>query len=346
MTWTPNPSPVAAVPRLGWSPSGPAAAVSEPRRGWWSVPQLLAADRGVGQDLAAALARAIAADQGAGQDAVLARLASALLVADHGVGQDLAGLGFTVLDIGVGQDLAQLGLTVADHGIALDGALFGRAGLGDALDHGIGQDLATVLARLTATDTGAALDEGSGGYTPQAAIIIPITATSTIAIPPWPRYVDRITLGAGGGGAGGNQTGGDGRGGQAGTWVVDTLDRGPSRNTWLTIAAVIGDGGGGGARNSNGTGTAGGATTLTVAGNTLTAAGGAGGSGINPVLGSDRPGRPAGNTVHQGQTYTGGTGSGNEPGSGGDGGGGAFWPLNSGSGSTGAKGRAWIRFWM
>ncbi|MGZ9829851.1 glycine-rich domain-containing protein [Tsukamurella ocularis] len=284
----------------------------------------------------------------AGADLAQARLTSILAKVESAAGSDVArGVPvLTGLDQAAALDLALVGFTGLDQAAALDFTELSRVDIGAILDPGAAADRANIITRLAALDPAAAADMAAAGFTPQAAVIIPVTTSGNVTIPPWPRWVDRIALGGGGGGAGGNQLAADGKGGQAGTWAYDTLDRGEGRNTWLSLTVTIGTGGAGGSRNNNGSGTAGGSTTITVAGNTLTAPGGAGGSGTNPPLGSEQPGRSPGNATHQGQTYNGGTGSGNEPGSGGDGGGGSTWPLNSGSGKTGAKGRAWIRLWM
>jgi len=202
-------------------------------------------------------------------------------------------------------------------------------------------------------------DTATNGFTPQPpTTIYQITATGThqfLPIPVWCRYIDAILLGGGGGGAGGDQNfvgGQNGRGGQAGTYASYRWDRGQGRNTWRQLAILLGNGGGGGSRNNNGPGAAGGHTELWIddwtgwTGEYLRGNGGPGGTGGEPPFSGERTGQAPGNHSFQDITATGGGTNGGTPGAGGQGGGGAQWPLNAGSGSPGARGQAWIRFSM
>lgn len=221
------------------------------------------------------------------------------------------------------------GLSGTDTAIVGDGCLVGTGGRGGEL--------------------GVGADSGVGWFAWQASIDGQLTATGRIEIPPGYRYIDVILLGGGGGGAGGNQLGADGKGGKAGQYASRRWDRGESRNLWTSFYIEIGAGGGGGSRNNNGSGGAGGATKLWIddpagwAGEYLEAAGGSGGSGTNPPLGNDRPGKAPGNHTFQGITAVGGGQNSGVPGAGGEGGGGSAFPFNSGSGSAGARGQAWYR---
>ena len=415
------PAPVVPTPQhqVGWFPEPPVEEPREPQLAWWSRHYRTAADQGVGVDLATLVAAYLAAEQAAGADASTSTgvypweqatgadlaLTRALLVdLDHGcgLGADLArpgvrpteqGVGADAvvnlvrqvvnLDTAVGNDLASLiaRMEMGDWGVGNDlvnlVGLYGTESatgadlvtsiglpvwsqaLGtdsasaqwrtDAWEQALGQESALCQPRIVEFDNGSGCgqDSATGVFTPQAPIgPNAYTANANVAIPPWVRYIDGIALGAGGGGAGGNRTGGSGKGGNAGQWAMWTWDRGPSRNTWTVINLVIGNGGNGGSRNTNGSGSPGGATTITIHGDTMTANGGTGGSGIAGAFTSERDGKSPGSVNHQGVGYNGGSGNSNEPGSGGEGGGGSTWPLNSGSGQTGAKGRAWLSFRM
>ncbi len=229
-----------------------------------------------------------------------------------------------------------------DRGLVVPGALAGRE-VAVAADHG------AVDARAQGSELAVASDSCQGWFAWQASIDGQLTASARVEIPPGYRYIDAILLGGGGGGAGGNQLAADGKGGNAGQYASRRWDRGEGRNTWSSINIEIGGGGGGGSRNNNGAGSAGGATKLWIdtptgwAGEYLEAPGGAGGSGTNPPLGNDRPGKAPGNHEFQGITAIGGGQNSGVPGAGGQGGGGATFPFNSGSGAAGARGQAWYR---
>jgi len=311
-------------------------------------PGIRPVEQGVGADAVVNLVRQVVnLDTAVGND--LASLIARMEMGDWSVGNDLVNLvGLYGTESAAGADLVTaIGLPVWSQALGTDSA--SAQWRTDAWEQALGQESALCRPRIVELDNGSGCgqDSAAGVFTPQAPIgPNAYTANINVAIPPWVRYIDGIALGAGGGGAGGNQTGGTGKGGNAGQWASWTWDRGVSRNTWTVINITIGNGGGGGSRNNNGTGSTGGATTITIHGDTMTAAGGTGGSGIETPLSGQRDGKAPGNRTHAGQTYTGGSGNGNEPGSGGEGGGGAIWPLTSGSGSAGAKGRAWLSFRM
>lgn len=314
----------------------------------WARPGVRPTDQGVGVDAVVNLVRQVAnLDVAIGNDS--ASLVTRMETGDWGAGNDLVNLiGVYGTESAVGADLVTaIGLPVWSQALGVDSA--SAQWRTDAWEQALGQESALCRPRIVELDngTGCGQDSAAGVFTPQAPIgPTAYTSNINVLIPPWVRYIAGIALGGGGGGAGGNQIQGSGRGGNAGSWASWTWDRGPSRNTWTTINIVIGGGGGGGSRNNNGTGGAGTATTITIHGDTMTAGGGSGGSGIAGAFTSERDGKSPGNRNHDGITYNGGSGNSNEPGSGGQGGGGSMWPLNSGSGSAGAKGRAWLRFWM
>lgn len=199
-------------------------------------------------------------------------------------------------------------------------------------------------------------------WPPMSAVITPYSApgTHTFNIPDTAHVIDVVLLGGGGGGAGGANVGnGDGQGGNAGTWQTVTLVRGVNI-PWATtsITVTVGAGGAGGVTtltNGNAPGSAGGATTVVIPGyGTITANGGAGGSGTNPPGGSTTYGKSPGNVNWNNVPYVGGavagttdnpsgTGTpGNTPGGGGEGGGGVVFGVAS-SGGPGGSGQAWIR---
>jgi hypothetical protein len=167
-------------------------------------------------------------------------------------------------------------------------------------------------------------------------------------IPTWANYVDRVVLGAGGGGSCGDGGGGRvGNGGAAGSFAADTLTVANLPAGTTTLNVHVGTHGSGGTGtidyNTNGPGTAGTASTCTHTGvATLTGAGGAGGSGFG-----NSTGHGPGADTFNGQQYFGGTDvttekTGSPPGGGGGGGkGGVFG--NYDFGANGADGSVWLR---
>ena len=258
-----------------------------------------------------------------------------------------------------GGDTRAIGREIGRHQVLAsesDRALARELGLSGSyvggLDRALARDLATQRVTSAGVDRALAREAGDAGWKPQAVISGQVTANGWIDIPAWVRYVDIILLGGGGGGAGGNQVGADGRGGAAGLYVSIRWDRGPGRNLWSRLYFTIGTGGSGGSRNNNGSGGSGGSTTCVVhtpsaaTSTSLTAGGGTGGSGTNPVFGNERPGKAPGNHSLNGLSAVGGGENGDVPGAGGQGGGGSTWPLNSGSGSVGARGQGWYQLSM
>ena len=170
--------------------------------------------------------------------------------------------------------------------------------------------------------------------------------TSTFIIPSWVYTLDVIALGGGGGGmSGGSLFVAPGVGGSSGSWNATTLTSGgvPSQ---VTISVGAGGGGGSGIAGS---GSAGGATTITWAGQStpFSAGGGAGASGIAQL--GRQSGKSPGNYSFDGNTYSGGGSqgsggaTGNSPGGGGAGGdSGAIKGLDGGAGAPGA---VWLFGW-
>ncbi|QYC54804.1 minor tail protein [Mycobacterium phage Zizzle] len=190
---------------------------------------------------------------------------------------------------------------------------------------------------------GIAVDTGSGGDHHDPLRVYLGTSATTIPIPNWCNYVDVVGIGGGGGGQQGLLLGLNGAPGRPGlfnstTWVRDTDFSGSS----TIITFTPGAGGTGGA----GSGAAGGNTTISIPGATLTCAGGAGGDGVGfltaPV------GRGPGSYTFNGQEYVGGKdqkvlgGDGVPAGGAGNGGRGALASFEGGG--DGAPGGAWVFF--
>ncbi|WP_415679185.1 hypothetical protein [Tsukamurella hominis] len=311
--------------------------------GWQIVPQLAGSDGGIGTDYAATIPALTGLDVAVAADRAAVILTSTLTGRDPAAGTDWARLGLGGLDLAAAFDAATLGFTGRDHSGGFDlSTAVGLALPGD--DVAVGGDNATALAVLTGREHAASTDLAASGFTAQSAISTPVTATSTIAIPSWCRYIDAIVLGGGGGGAGGTQgfPGWGGIGGAPGGWNAIRWDRGAFGNTWLTVTVSVGAGGPGGSANN--AGTDGNPTTATIAGvGTITGAGGAKGSGSSLV---NNDGASAGNYTYQGTTYSGGGANGGVPGGGGKGGSGSVWPGSPGSGAAGGRGQAWLIFSM
>ncbi|QSL99890.1 hypothetical protein SEA_AYOTOYA_27 [Gordonia phage Ayotoya] len=351
--WSPDGPTPDRITWPGWSEQGPAPTDGDTRLGWYNVPHHLAGDDGLGDDLAAAVARLVGRDTGLGDGTATARPR----VAGRGtaIGDDRATLRgrLSLLESATGDNLARIGLRRVDSGLGDDLAT-ARARLAGR-DSGIGSDRAAARARLLGRDSGAGGDLAIAAFSPAGPTIATITAVGTtdVPIPVWCRYVDVVLLGAGGGGGG--HAGASvliGKGGAAGIWVTVTLERGVDF-PWLAtqLRFTVGAGGSGSISNG-GNGFAGESTGLQVDGvMLLSAGGGVGGLGNQaaPVTAGGSPGNVTyADTTHVGGTGgSGGTGSvnataGGAPGAGGGGAGGGFVNPRR-EGGAGARGQAWYR---
>lgn len=355
--WAPDLAP--NVPRTGWS-SDPAPDVSGPILGW--EPVVMRTSSGV-EVIVLVDSGIAAAGNLSGVDVAAAHDAGLAIVPDLD-GQDVAGVLESAVVVPVARGGSRFGtrdraafgtawrrvesVAAHDSGVSRPGALRGGG-------RAVVDDSGRVRAAGRGDERTAAHDTGVGSFVPYPDDAVSnVYGTTSNYIPPAVRYIDVIILGAGGGGAGGSQgaPGWDGNGGQAGTYLSFRWDRGEARNVWTGISFVIGTGGTGGSRNS-GTGGAGGTTNAWIVGDPLgdpnlsrSASGGAGGSGttLGGGVSGAQNGKAPGNHSFQGITATGGGQNGGTPGGGGKGGGGSVWPLNPGSGETGARGQAWYRF--
>lgn len=161
----------------------------------------------------------------------------------------------------------------------------------------------------------------------------------TLFVPQWARFAHVALWGGGGGGAGGDGSfNRSGSGGAGGSGVVDFVPVKPREIVTVTIGA----GGQGGAKEK--AGRPGGESTFEVLGGaSLTAAGGAGGSGYgNATGGAATPGHLAGIGPIGGQTVAGGS-PGASPGGGGGGGAGGTFGRGR-PGAAGGEGAVWIRW--
>ena len=169
-----------------------------------------------------------------------------------------------------------------------------------------------------------------------------LTASATVTLYPYYRYLDLVGVGGGASGqTGSGATNTAGKGGDAGYWLGQTLVRGvdfPEDATSLVVSVGAATGRAAGsdlAASINGN-----PTTFTIAGVVVaTAAGGVG----NPS--SAKAGEGPYDFTFRGVTYTGGTNSsenaaGNAPGGGGSGGSGGIFGSRT-RGWEGARGQAW-----
>ncbi|AXC38105.1 hypothetical protein PBI_WHEATTHIN_27 [Gordonia phage WheatThin] len=351
--WSPDGPTPDRITWPGWSEQGPAPADGDTRLGWYNVPHHLAGDDGLGDDLAAAVARLVGRDAGLGDGTATVR--PRVAGRSTAIGDDRAILRgrLSLLESATGDDLARIGLRRVDSGLGDDLAT-ARARLAGR-DSGIGSDRSAARARLLGRDSGAGGDLAIAAFSPAGPNIATITAVGTtiVPIPVWCRYVDVVLLGAGGGGGG--HAGASiliGKGGAAGIWMTATLERGvdfPSLATHLLF--TVGNGGSGSTSNG-GNGFSGGDTTLHIDDALwLSAGGGSGGLGNQPapVTGGGSPGNVTyADTTHVGGIGgSGGTGSvnataGGAPGAGGGGAGGGFINPRR-EGGAGARGQAWYR---
>lgn len=308
-----------------------------------STPRVDTSDSGVGRDNVAGIwveLSGLLSETGAGYDTFTE--VARLVTTDSAVGADqgITTPGFTVGDLGVGAESPRLN--------RVKEAVGDRAAGADAVSEGA-QEPENSMA-------GVGNDSSVGWFAPQTWTLNPFTASGSITIPVGCRYVDVVCVGGGGGGQKGTApvigASYDGDGGWGGTWAWRSLQRGVDVPwTARTITVTVGAGG---AAESNGT-----ASTIVVEGwGTLTGAGGNRRNSVN----NDRDGQPpsggnsnivsgvARDVVLNGVTYAGGswsnTDTANVPGAGGRGGAKAPWPLNPGSGKSGARGQAWVRFYQ
>lgn len=169
-----------------------------------------------------------------------------------------------------------------------------------------------------------------------------LTASATVTLYPYYRYLDLVGVGGGASGqTGSGATNTAGKGGDAGYWLGQTLVRGvdfPEDATSLVVS--VGAATGRAADSDLAASINGNPTTFTIAGVVVaTAAGGVG----NPS--SAKAGEGPYDFTFRGVTYTGGTNSsenaaGNAPGGGGSGGSGGIFGSRT-RGREGARGQAW-----
>ena len=166
----------------------------------------------------------------------------------------------------------------------------------------------------------------------------------TVPIPDWANFVDVIALGAGGGGfPGAVGFNNNGNGGGAGQWQTKTWVRGTDfSGTGVIVSVTITAGGTGGAASGSPPTSGGAATTVAITGHTVTAAGGAGGTG----QGGTSSGASPGTRTYNGVPYAGGgvQGSLGAAGAPAGGGGAGGTSLYAGAGGNGAPGCAWLVF--
>lgn len=255
-------------------------------------------------------------------------------------------------EIAAAMDRAALGIPTHEHVVAIDRAEIPNLSMLGHEHLGLG-DRASESLYLPQRDIIGSKDRGTGVFAYASPVTVEVTATGTVTIPPWFRYIDVVGVSPGGGGASGNQVLADGVAGKPGNWLAVTWDRGPSRNSWLTINVTIGAPGVGAPRNVAQPGTNGGdiKIEILVASLIASAVGGLGGSGLVGVGETTYLGPGPGNKIWQGITYTGGgqaakSQAGKFPGGAGAGGSGSGWPGNGQPGGNGGAAKVWIRFWM
>ena len=181
-------------------------------------------------------------------------------------------------------------------------------------------------------------------HTPQQ-LLFNSAGSSSIPIPSWANFVERIVLGGGGGGRRGGGFGLTGEGGDNGAWAASTLVRGTDFTGVTSISITVGAGGFGGSSSAGESGGNGGTSSASITGHILTAAGGVGGNDLN-FGGTNKNGQSPGNITYEGVPYVGGGtqstfgASGAAPGGGGAGGSDSGYQ----AGGAGAVGAVWIRF--
>lgn len=169
--------------------------------------------------------------------------------------------------------------------------------------------------------------------------------TSTMPIPSWVNFVDRIVLGGGGGGHQGGTWGVGGQGGGHGPFVSDTISRGTHFTDGDSVTTIVGAGGSAGLPGANGQSS----QSKIGSSHVLTGAGGEGAGGFD-LFGIGVTGEGPGNYTFPGGgpawSVAGGgdQASWDSPGvAPGGGGGGGNWLL-FGGGGNGAPGAVWYRF--
>uniref|UniRef100_A0AAU8GL56 Minor tail protein n=1 Tax=Mycobacterium phage Farewell TaxID=3158893 RepID=A0AAU8GL56_9CAUD len=344
MPWSPSPTVPQRQHRTAWFPTPPAVAPRRHRTAWFPRYQFTVGDQGVGADAALLVPNIPAADRGVGTDAAAMSIPG-LLLGDQGVGSDLATAGLFGTDLGIGADLATPGVFGSDLGLSADSTAV--VPLFVTGDWACGADVAALLIPIgTVTDSGAGADTATAGFASHAPLAATFTTAGayTFTIPVWCRYIDVILLGGGGGGRGMITIGAWGEGGWGGNWAVYTLERGV-HIPWTAriITGVVGAGGAGSAAGFNpARGQTGGSTTAATNGWSGTATGGVGGQ--NAIDPNGRAVSPLTQTV-SGQTYTGGAeraaGASGNPGNP-PGGGGAAAEFTGQAGGAGARGQAWF----
>lgn len=355
--WSPSGPEVTPAVRQGWTGGGPDVGRPAPVAGWWAVDQLV----GWAESHAeyAGLVRAYLAAVSAGRATISAALVAHLVGVS--VGHGAGGAAGEVSDAGV---KAYLTGWAASSGIAGARAAYApgatylasaahmaaiRARL-DALGAGLGATQATLAAHLAGMSPGLSAPTASADFA-----ATPPTTTSygagtfTYAIPAWSKLI--VLVGIGGGASGQTGNGGinqHGTGGNAGSWNGVVLRRGVDIPWSLAQITVTVGAGGAQPANSNWAGpNAGGTTTFTASGVSLSCAGGVGTNG-GTNGGGIREGAAAGNYQIDGDTYVGGAigggsgAAGNAPGGGGSGGNGGVFSART-LGGKGGDGRAWIK---
>ncbi|AXH49779.1 minor tail protein [Gordonia phage Pleakley] len=356
--WSPTPVPDEDVNHgLGWSADGPPDVPIDPVVGWWVKKQLL------GQSISYAEFTAVIKAYLTALSAAQASFPTQVFV--HLFGTHYARGGFEG-----GAEVADALLkayldawtrvsaeftaraVLAPKGTYVASAVFTAAIKARLTAQSVGVLVSTAnpFTHLAGTVSGLSVPSAAAAFSAAGPALTTYSTSGAFSypIPPWALYIDIILLGAGGGGSGGNSFGADGRGGFAGSWNAIRLVRG-SDIPWTesTITGTVGTRGNGGARG-NGAGTAGTATSATSASaGTLSADGGGGASGTNPVGGNYVNGLSPGDYSFQGQNYTGGAQVGKDtdgsaPGGGGGAGSGGVFGGDK-AGRPGAPGRAIFR---
>lgn len=322
MAWIGAPTPL-DPPAIGpgWTGAPEALPELDVYPGWLSVAHLAGGALGTGFADAELVARLVAeaVSIGAPEAALVVR---GITAAATGAGIPSAAAAYAVLAEAIGQ---------GHPGAAAAQAVAAAAA-------GTGNPAASAIARLT----GAAL--GTGTPSASAVDVSPYTIVYTnpgdyVYDAPLGRSTfDLVGVGAGGGGDG---TGpfSAGKGGARGVWNSVRLVRGVNFSaTATTIAIHVGDGGSTtfAYYTSGGPGDVVRFTYLNQSGvsTTLTCNGGAGGGSSNSTGQATSP-NPY---IFQGVSYPGGTGSSNNPGSGGNGA-----PYGTILSQFGARGYAWVR---
>lgn len=340
---------------LDWSTPGPEIPEVDQGSEWFPVPGRLGHDHLVGIDRALVDPSLSVRDRAgiierAGMEIPTALSAREILALKDRVGS--MSVPMAQREILGAMDRAALGIPTHEHIVAIDRASIPNIFVPGRERLGI-KDRASESIYIPQRDFVGAVDRGTGAFAYAVPVTVEVTATGTVTIPPWFRYIDVVGVSPGGGGASGNQVLADGVAGTPGNWLGVTWDRGVSRNGWLTINVTIGAPGVGAPRNVAQPGTNGGDIKIEIlaANLSVSATGGLGGSGLNGVGQTRYLGPGPGNQIWQGVTYVGGgqaakSEAGKFPGGAGAGGSGSGWPGNGQPGGNGGAAKVWIRFWM